>query len=170
MSSYMLTLLVTDANILIDLAEVDRCELLMVSGYQVVVSIDVYGEIKAEQKKRWEPYVQDGRLHTHAIDEERVVRLRRFAKGKLSEADLTFAATLDELGGIALTGDRNLVKTCRSMGFECHGILWLLDQWEPIDRVPTAILHRTLKNIMAINTRLPMDECQKRLAKWSVNP
>jgi hypothetical protein len=162
----MLTLLITDANILIDLAEVDRCELLFLDGYEVVVAVDVYYEIRQDQMRRWEPFVGDGRLRLHEPEEERVERIRPLARPKLSEADLTFAATLEELGGIALTGDRNLVRTCRSLGFECHGILWLLDQWEASDDVAAPELYRTLEDILRTNTRLPIQECMDRLSKW----
>ena len=94
-------LLVTDANILIDLAIAESGHLLLINGYQVVVSFDVYYEIKLDQRIYWQPYVDDGRLQLEEADENILTQLRTQHSKKLSDPDLTFFALLTDDNCIA---------------------------------------------------------------------
>lgn len=158
-------LLVTDANILIDLALANNCDLLVLDGYRIVVSIDVFYELNHTQKVRWQPYADDGRLLLEEADEQTVALLRSQYSASLSDADLTFFALLQAENWTVLSGDQKLVKACQSAGYDAHGLLWLFDQ-HAAQSVNYAMLYNTLAFIMSCNDRLPQDECNKRLTKW----
>lgn len=158
-------LLVTDANILIDLAIAKSAQLLFIDGYRVVVSVDVFYEINPDQMDYWRPLVDAGRLHLEEADEDIVDHLRTQHSTSLSDPDLTFFALLTKGNCIALSGDQKLVKACRKAGHEAHGLLWLLDQHAQ-DKANFSTLHSALSVIMDHNSRLPVKECSHRLTFW----
>ncbi|WP_238752409.1 PIN domain-containing protein [Neolewinella maritima] len=161
----MSRLLVTDANILIDLALSNSCDLLILIDHQVVVSIDVFYELNDGQMAIWQPFVKDGRLQLEEADEGLISDLRDQLSASLSDPDLTFFALLQEEGCLALSGDRKLIKACREAGHRAHGLLWLLDQHAE-DVTNHGMLHSVLSIIMQHNSRLPTKECGERLTCW----
>lgn len=68
-----------------------------------------------------------------------------------------------ELGGILLTGDKPLLKWSKEKGVETHGILWIFDKWLEFGTLEPLKATSHLKVVMKMNSRLPLDECIKRL-------
>ena len=65
-----------------------------------------------------------------------------------------------------LTGDRPLTNAARENGITVHGILWVFDQLISAGLMTFQTAHKRLSALMAINRRLPVSECKKRLALW----
>lgn len=159
-------LLVTDANILIDLALIEEHELLFLPECSAYTSFDVFYELSAPQRQSWHPFVRANRLVLEDAPEDAIIHLREEVSRGLSDPDCTVIVLAELRRAIILSGDRLVVKTCRKRGREAHGILWLFDENRRIDRYAARDLHRLLSDLMAVNTWLPVRACQDRLDRW----
>ena len=66
-----------------------------------------------------------------------------------------------------LPGDNILRKYAESNQIEVHGILWVLDELINEEQISEKIAYLKLTQLMETNSRLPKNECEKRLKKWS---
>lgn len=159
-------ILVTDANILIDLAIVLEHELLLLPDHDIATTYDVFFELKDEHRQSWQPFVDDGHISLEDIDQEAVDALRESVSRRLSDPDCTVIVLAETKQAIIISGDRMIVKAYRKRGREAHGILWLLDENERLQRYTARELYRLLSEIRKVNQWLPAQLCQDRLARW----
>lgn len=163
----MPTIVVTDANILIDLALVNRCELLFLPDWSTSTTYDIFYELRDKQRAMWQPYIDDGGLALEEVPEELVTQMRKEVSAGLSDPDCTVLVLAELKQAIVLSCDQPIVRTYRDRGKEAHGILWLLDQNEISQRYSAEELYSFLKAITEVNNWLPVKECQIRLKKWA---
>jgi rRNA-processing protein FCF1 len=64
-----------------------------------------------------------------------------------------------------LTNDKRLRKLCKKI--RVHGILWIFDTLISNRIISKAQATEKLRELMEINQRLPLDECLKKIKKWS---
>ncbi|MTB51861.1 hypothetical protein [Lewinella sp. W8] len=159
-------ILVTDANILIDLAIVLEHELLLLPDHDVYTTYDVFYELRAEQRNSWQPYVDAERIRLEEVEQSAVDELREEVSRRLSDPDCTVVVLAETRQAIIVSGDRLLVKAYRKRGREAHGILWLLDENERINRYTASQLHHLLTEIRKVNQWLPAKLCEERLSRW----
>lgn len=159
-------ILVTDANILIDLAIVLEHELLLLPNHDVSTTYDVFYELKDEHQQSWQPFVDDGRIALEDVGQEAVTQLRESLSRRLSDPDCTVIVLAETKQAIIVSGDQMIVKAYRKRGHEAHGILWLLDENERMQRYTARELHRLLSEIRKVNQWLPAQLCQDRLTRW----
>ena len=101
----MPTLVVTDANILIDLALIDRCELLFLPDWSTSTTYDVFYELRDKQLALWQPYVDDGALVLEEVPEELITQMRKEVSAGLSDPDCTVLVLAELKKAIILSGD-----------------------------------------------------------------
>ncbi len=159
-------ILVTDANILIDLAIVLEHELLLLPDHDIATTYEVFYELKDEHQTSWQPYINDGRISLEDVDQAAVNALRESVSRRLSDPDCTVIVLAETKQAIILSGDRMIVNAYRKRGREAHGILWLLDENERRQRYTARELYRLLSEIRKVNQWLPAKLCQERLARW----
>ena len=159
-------LIVTDANILIDLAEIDQHQLLFLPDWSTATTFDVFYELRDKQKLSWQPYIETGQLALEEVPEELISQIRSEVSSRLSDQDCTVIVLAESHKAIILSGDRTIAMTYRKRGYETHGILWLLDENESTGRHQPAQLHEFLTAIMAVNDWLPANECKLRIERW----
>ena len=162
----MPNLLVTDANILIDLGDTNNHQVLFLEGTSVYTTHEVMGELLGVQAPGWQPYITAGRLSVVEADEATTARIRQEAAQRLSDVDCTVLALAIDKTAILVSGDQLIVKHYRRQGHEAHGILWLLDQHEAARTLVESELYHILGSIMAINSWLPARECNRRMRRW----
>ncbi|NJO07425.1 MAG: DUF3368 domain-containing protein [Chloroflexaceae bacterium] len=71
--------------------------------------------------------------------------------------------------GLLLTGDRHLREVAENEGVKVHGTLWVLDQLVEHQTISPSVAVPALQAMLDHGSRLPRDECQKRLASWNVD-
>jgi len=162
----MPTLIVTDANILIDLSIIERHDLLFLPDWSTSTTYDVFYELRNSQQLSWQPYIDNGNLTLEEVPEELISQMRSDVSARLSDPDCTVLVLAELKQAIILSGDQPIVKAFRNRGKEAHGILWLLDQNELAQRYAPEELHTFLSAIIKINDWLPIKECQSRLRRW----
>jgi hypothetical protein len=74
-------ILVTDANILIDLAIVLAHELLLLPNHDVATTYEVFYELKDEHQQSWQPFIEDGRVSV-TIQDSQIVDSQSLAKAQ----------------------------------------------------------------------------------------
>ncbi len=65
-----------------------------------------------------------------------------------------------------LTGDGNLRKAAHQEGIPIHGTLWVLDEMVRLKIISQLQAAEALKLMCERGSRLPQDECDKRLKEW----
>lgn len=163
----MPTLVVTDANILIDLALTEHHELLFLPDWSAATTYEVFYELRLSEQASWQPFIDAGDLSLEEVPEELITEIREEVSARLSDEDCTIIVLAELKQAIIISGDQPLVKTFRKRGKKAHGILWLLDQNEASGSYAPQELHACLLAIMGVNEWLPIEECQARLKRWS---
>lgn len=160
---------VNDANIFIDLLEVDLIDTFFELKLDLHTTNLVLNELDYEQQLIIKKYIIKKRLKVKILSDDELSELKEkeITSIKLSKPDVSVYAYAKELGAIILTSDRRLRIEAKTKGFEVHGILWVFEIMidEKLIKQKKAI--EKLTELMKINTWLPMDECHKRIEKWS---
>ena len=122
-------IVVQDANILIDLYEVDLLESFFALGYETHTTDLVFHEVAQPVHG----YVEDGQIRQHVLTPEQlelVIQIQTELGHGVSLPDCSVLWLTKELGDTArlLTGDNKLRQCAKDCGISVHGLLWILDQ------------------------------------------
>ena len=162
-----MTILVSDTSVLIDL---ERGELIL-CAFKLSATFSV-PDVLYERELRdhgGEELVKLG-LKVQSLDGDGVALAMRHmqAQRRLTVPD-GFALALAKLNGwTLLTGDGPLRELAKAEGVDCHGVIWLLDEFERQGAATYAQLHGGLEKISAHpRCRLPRQEISIRLSRYS---
>lgn len=159
---------IQDANIIIDLIECGIFEAFFELGIETHTTTLVLEEIERDhQRRKCVSGIKAKRLHLHEISTDHYLSLLSEQRGGLSVTDLSVLELAAIHKATLLTGDGAIRKTARSKHITVRGILWVFDQL-----VHEALISQTdavnkLEKLKAINTRLPIEEIDKRIEAWS---
>jgi predicted nucleic acid-binding protein len=98
-----------------------------------------------------------------------VLQLRRDFN-RPSVNDLFALVLARALKAILLTNDRSLRIAAEHKGMIAHGILWILDEMVRLEVISPPEAADALRTMLEKGSRLPLDECNKRLQKWQSSP
>ena len=84
-----------------------------------------------------------------------------------SLADVSCYFLARQLGLPLLTGDGRLRRQAQKDGMAVHGALWLLDQLLMRNVTDQRRLATALHAMLMAGSRLPADECDRRLKEWT---
>ena len=160
---------VNDANIFIDLFEIDLIETFFKLKLDLHTTNLVINELDFEQKTALEKQVAKKKLTVKKLNETELENLKRkeITSTKLTKQDVSVYAYAKELNATILTSDNRLRKEAKEKGFEVHGILWVFETMISEKLMKPKKASDKLTELMKINTWLPMDECRKRIEKWN---
>jgi len=68
-----------------------------------------------------------------------------------------------------LTGDKRLRQKAEAESLEIHGVLWLIDWIEAEGKLENQALATSLRKMLDAGARLPVEECEKRIKRWSTD-
>lgn len=97
-----------------------------------------------------------------------VIQLRELYR-QPSVNDLFALVLARVLSATLLTSDGGLRKAAYQEGIPIHGIFWVLDEMVRLKIISQLRAADALKLMCERGSRLPQDECDKRLKKWSNN-
>ena len=160
---------VSDANIFIDLLEVDLIDTFFKLKLDLHTTNLVLNELDAEQQAVFKKYINRKLLTVKILNETEMLEIKKLelASGKLSAQDVSVYAYAKEINAMILTSDRRLRNEAQGKGFEVHGILWLFEQLLEEELIKPKKAIDKLTELMQINTWLPKDECKKRIEQWT---
>jgi hypothetical protein len=159
---------VTDANIFIDLIEIESLQLLFELGLEIHTTLSVYHQLNEEQKVFAERFVHSKKLILYPIAFEEWLEIEKidFPPG-IDPVDKTVYYYAAKAKAVILSGDKKLKTYCVSKKIEVRGILWLFDNFVEKQVITKRTAASKLQLLITINDRLPMEECTARIHKWS---
>ena len=165
-------IIVNDANILIDLVELDLLPHFFDLKFEFHTSALVLDELFEEQQEALTPYIEQNLLIVSLISGEELTEIAKLqlSKPKLSEQDCSAFFQAKTKGGTLITSDKNLRKYATEEAVEVHGHLWIFDEMvEAATISPQRASEKLTELCEKVNPRLnlPSNECKKRHSSWS---
>ena len=159
---------VTDANIFIDLIELELLHLLFDLGIEIHTTKAVYDQLNAEQQIISEPFVQSKALIIYNFSFNELSELSQIAfPTGLEPADKSVYYYSIKIGAMILSGDKRLRTFCESKSVEVRGIIWVFDRFVSNSIISKRTAAAKLQLLMDINNRIPFEDCKKRISKWN---
>ena len=163
-------IVITDACFLIDLIDIDLFEEFLGLGYQVHITSSVFAELENDEYvKPVSKCIGRNRMflyHLTAADQTALEKLMGKHSSRLSEPDCSCLYLAKEMKATILTCEKLLTNVAKNLNLDVHGSLWILDRLLEASMITRRIAYSKLKDLMSINPRLPVRECQKRLKRW----
>lgn len=169
----MKKIVVNDTNVFIDLLSIGLLDKFFLLPWEIHTTDFVLLELIREgQKEAVAAYEQEGILHvaTFGFDEIMVINNlhKRFhATTNVSLTDCSVWYYAKQNNYILLTGDRKLRNSAISEGVEVRGIIYVFDELVEAKIIPMDLAFEKLALLKEQNPRLPQDEIDRRLKKWS---
>ena len=161
---------ITDANIFIDLFELELLPLLFDLDLSIHTTKEVFLECDKEQREQLATFVEKQQLLVHILTEVQVKELTTLSfSSRLSFSDQTILSLAYKEKNRVLTGDNLIRKWCVKKELEVHGILWVLEQFTDKDLLDTAVAITKLQLLMNVNLWLPTAACEALIKKWEGN-
>ncbi len=165
-------IVINDANILMDLADLDMLELLSSLGYEYHTTDFVIAEVDDElQRIKIDGLINSGKMTIKSFNDAELSKIIDLS-GEYSSLSITDCSVLHhskETHGILMTGDGKLRKIAQNADLEVRGILFVFDQLVDNGVVSSKYAYEKLIELTVINTRLPVAEVESRLEKWGLN-
>ena len=161
-------LLVNDANILIDLLKTDLIEQFFGLNYEFHVTDFAANEIHETNAVKLEAFIKQKKLIKWSFGYKELIEIQSIEMKyrKLSITDCSCLFLADRLSATLLTGDAVLKGVAQKNRIPVHGTLWVFDELVKNRLISPARACKKLTHLMEINPRLPIDECNSRIAKW----
>lgn len=157
-------LLISDANILIDIEAGDLIAPMFNLGYQFSVPDVLFYEELEEQHSH---FLELG-LQIRGLDEKGILRVQALSQTykNPSRNDL-FALVLAEIEKCPLlTGDAALKRAAESEKLKVNGTLWLIGEMVRENRITTMVARAALKKMQSSGRRLPWELAEKILTDF----
>ena len=125
--------------------------------------------IDEDQKKAFEELVGNGKIIVDSFTAEEVMEIvaeHSSVSGNLSIPDCSVCYYAKKHGVPMLTGDRRLRRHAEQLSIEVHGILFLFDEMVANSVITSIDAATKLKELMALNSRLPQAAIRERIDKW----
>lgn len=163
----MTTPYIADSTILIDFLEINLVAEFFNMDLNIKISELVFAEItNEEQLKKLNQYRKN--YNIKFFDEKEIDEINKLFinfKG-LSMADRSslFIALCNFT--TILSGDKLLRDIAKKLKIPVHGTLWIFDKMIENKIIDCKTAIKKLSLLMKINSRLPKDECIKRIHNW----
>jgi hypothetical protein len=166
-----MTLLIHDANVLIDLIDIGLLDEALGLPFRMTTTDLVQREIEApDQARALAACVSKGRLDviTSTAQQMSAIAESLSHHGPLSLADCSVLYHAVELDGIILSGDGQLRKAAAACQREVHGTPWMIAQLESASVIETSVAIEKLEVLLCVNLRQPRRECKRLLDSWKI--
>lgn len=161
-------LIVSDTNIFIDLISINVLDKLFLLPCDICTTDFVVNEIKwPNQRVEIDKHIITKELKEVSFGFDELVKISELhSNSSNSMTDCSVWYLAKETGGRLLTGDGKLKRTAEGDNVKVSGILYIFDnlvEYNILDKVSATVL---LQQLMAINSRLPKQVCDKWIVKW----
>ena len=168
----MKKIVVNDTNVFIDLYEVGLLDEFFSLPWEIHTTDFVMLELLREgQHDTVARYNADKRLIVPVFEAEELMEIGNLYQQNLNRTNLSFTdcsvwyyAKVNKY--ILLTGDRKLRTASVFDGVDVHGVIYVFDNLVELEIISRQVAVEKLKQLYAINPRLPKEEIDKRINKW----
>ena len=164
-------IIVNDTNIFIDLHSIGLLGELCELQYDVRTVDFVINEITdPEQSKELSALAMKGKIRIESFNAEEleeIITEHSSVPGNISIPDCSVCYYARKHAATLLTGDRQLRKYAETSNVSVRGILFIFDELVANNVIPSQQAATKLRELVAINVRLPKAEIEKRINNWS---
>jgi len=164
---------ITDACIFIDLFLLDVIDVFFELPFEIHTTYDVLNELNAHQIKSIQIHIDTKKLSVYSLtSEDRLNANTLNFPRSLSQTDKTVLYLALKLEAMVISSDKPIRNTANKLNIECHGILWIVDQFLAHGYFEKPVAKSILTQLIAINptisgSDLVMREIKKRFEEWS---
>ena len=164
----MKNIAIQDANILIDLVKTGLFDYCLALQYEFKTTDIILDELHEGQIAQIQPHISSGKFTVISISATALVEIQLMSleDARLSELDWSAVYYAQQNKALLLSGDKHLRAIAQSKQIAVHGIFWLIDQLVHHGVLSNAAACSFLKELILINKRLPVAECEQRLKTW----
>lgn len=160
---------VCDANILIDLLQVDLFNAFTELKWEMYFPPNVVGEVQEDNSDQLIQAIRSGKIILPVFTPEDLFKIQGFKTRypPLSIEDCSCLLITQSRSAILLTGERKLrIIATESHRLKVHGVLWVFEKLIEKKIIIPRKAHVKLVQLMTLNNRLPKPECERRLKRW----
>ena len=162
-------IVVSDTNILIDLIELDMLDFFFNLPLEITTTDLVLYELNAPKQDKILEAAQLNKIKILSASASQLQKINVIYHNKkgisLTDSEVFYFAKEEK--AILLTGDGNLRKFAHQEGLDVKGIIWIFDLFEENKILDMKILSDRIEKLLELNQRLPVDECNKRIKRWT---
>lgn len=162
-------IVINDANILMDLADLDMLDLLSSLEYEYHTTDFVIAEVDDDRQRiKIDDFINNAKMIVKTFNDTELSKIIALS-GEFSSLSITDCSVLHhskETHGILMTWDGKLRKIAQNADLEVRGILFVFDQLVEKNVIKEETAYNKLKELYTFNSRLPADEIRVRLEKW----
>lgn len=155
---------IIDTNVLIDFYRGNLLEALFAFPFTFLAPDVIIAELEIPDGQQ----LLDWGLQSVSLTGEQVAAVLSLAAVHRGPSinDLFALILARAIAAPLLTGDRSLRKLAESEGIEVHGSLWLLNELLRFAIIAPMQAAEGLERMLAHGSRLPEDECRRRIQQW----
>ncbi len=164
-------IIVSDTNIFIDLISINVLDKLFLLPCDIFTTDFVINEIAwPEQRAEIDKHIITQELETVSFGFDELVKITGLhSNSSTSLTDCSVWYLAKKTGGRLLTGDVKLKKAAENDNVKVSGILYIFDNLVEYNILNKTSATTLLQQLMAINSRLPKQECEKRIEGWQIS-
>ncbi len=163
-------IIINDANILIDLVQLDLMNSFIQLEMELKTTDFVYEELNEEQKIVITGFIDSGDIELIVTEDDedynRIVDILENSSG-LSFEDCSVWHYAEKFEGTLLSGDGRLRKQAIANGIIVRGILYIFDQLLLANLIMFELAIEKLEQLYEINPRLPIASKNERILSWT---
>ena len=165
-----MTIVVIDANILIDLVKLKLLNSFFSLGFRFYTTDLILNELHDNQKDVMS-FIKKGQLIVEEITEFQLVEINtiRLEKSRLSVQDCSAFYHARFLNATLITSDNTLRKFAKDKALDVHGHLWVFDQMVDAYTLDSGLACDKLDELCTtinLKLNLPKKEFELRKEKW----
>jgi len=156
--------IVTDATIWIDLHEGGLVPVAFSMNVELIAPDVVIARL---DEPDGEQIVEQG-LQRRELSKDQIRQTISLLSDRpsLSAQDCFACVLAESLDVPLLTGDKHLRRAAEEKGLKVHGALWLMDQMVRTGILTPRTAADSLESMLRAGSRLPQDECTRRIRPW----
>ncbi len=155
---------ITDANILIDLKNANLVDALLRTEWRVITTDFVFEELNPSTIAVDSFGIEV--INLSGVEIAEIFEIRQ-NHNRLSIPDISALILAEKIDGILLTGDKRLKSLCLKRNkIGVHGVLWILDQLVNLKIIDSNHAIKAIFKMKFKGARLPEKECQELISKW----
>ena len=163
-------IIINDANILIDLVQLDLMNSFIQLEMELKTTDFVYEELNEEQEIVITGFIDSGDIELIVTEDDedynRIVDILENSSG-LSFEDCSVWHYAEKFEGTLLSGDGRLRKQAIANGIIVRGILYIFDQLLLANLIMFELAIEKLEQLYEINPRLPIASKNERILSWT---
>lgn len=164
--------IVNDANILIDLVELDILSSFFRLKFEFLTTSLILEELFPDQQAALQPYIDRKTLEVQDMSADDLVEISKIQqqKSSLSEQDCSAFYQAKKNSATLITSDNTLRKYAKQKQMEVHGHLWVFERMVQAKTISGTRACEKLEELCEkVNPKLglPESECKKRIKKCS---